>query len=139
MFGVGFTEILLILLVTLIVFGPEKIPEVARDLARIITNLKHYSDQIKQEIGLDEFTRWRGRNNYYADYLRQTSLTSEPLLTQNNSKINNRCEEGALLDSQPSGIHPPEDNMSDRIIPDEILPKQKISDPSTNDDGLNER
>ncbi len=114
MFGVGFTEILLILLVTLIVFGPEKIPEIARDLARIIASLRNYSDQIKQEIGLDEFTKWRGRNDYYTDFLKQTALPNEPLLTPTNSKINNS-----------------EINLADHIIPDVILPKQEISEPST--------
>ena len=50
MFGIGGGEFLLIILVILMLFGSDKIPEVARTLGKIIKQLKHATDDIKNEI-----------------------------------------------------------------------------------------
>ncbi len=42
-FGMGMGEILLILVVALIIWGPEKIPEIARTLGRTVRTLKKAS------------------------------------------------------------------------------------------------
>ncbi len=39
-FGIGFGEIILILIIALIVLGPGKIPEIARTLGRIVRALR---------------------------------------------------------------------------------------------------
>jgi len=39
-FGMGIGEVLLILIVALIIWGPEKIPEIARTLGRIVRTFK---------------------------------------------------------------------------------------------------
>lgn len=66
MFGIGFTEVLLIMLVVLVLFGPEQIPVITRDIARIVIKLKKYSEQIKKELGFDELARLKDVN--YLDY-----------------------------------------------------------------------
>jgi Tat protein translocase TatB subunit len=57
-FGIGFGELVLILLLALIVFGPGKLPEVARTIGRISRNLKKMSSDlttaVTKEIGLEE-------------------------------------------------------------------------------------
>lgn len=40
MFGLGMSEIILILAVALIVIGPKKLPEVAKGSVRVMLNLK---------------------------------------------------------------------------------------------------
>lgn len=50
MFGVSFTELIVIGVVILIVFGPERLPEVARNLGRMLGQLKRSSDEFKKEI-----------------------------------------------------------------------------------------
>ncbi len=40
MFGIGFTELLLILLIILLIFGASKLPEVGRGLGEGIRNFK---------------------------------------------------------------------------------------------------
>lgn len=50
MFGLGFTEILLILIVALLVFGPKRLPEVARSLGRITGDLRRTLDELRQEV-----------------------------------------------------------------------------------------
>ena len=46
MFGLGITEILLILVLALLVLGPEKLPETARQLGKITGQLKRAMDDI---------------------------------------------------------------------------------------------
>lgn len=57
--GLGGTEIVLILAVVLIFFGPKKIPELARGLGRGIREFKDATKEIKNEIdeGLDDIKK----------------------------------------------------------------------------------
>ncbi len=50
MFGLGFTEILLILGVALLVFGPEKLPEIARTLGKTMGELRRSLDEVKFDL-----------------------------------------------------------------------------------------
>jgi Tat protein translocase TatB subunit len=60
MFGnIGFPELLIILAIALLVFGPKKLPEVSKSLGRAIREFRRTSDEIKdkieQEIQASEF------------------------------------------------------------------------------------
>ncbi|WP_437882528.1 Sec-independent protein translocase protein TatB [Pseudomonas sp. LRF_L74] len=61
MFGIGFSELLLVGLVALIVFGPEKLPGAARTAGLWIGRLKRSFNAIKMEVerelGADEIRR----------------------------------------------------------------------------------
>ncbi|MFN8395189.1 MAG: twin-arginine translocase TatA/TatE family subunit [Bacteroidia bacterium] len=48
--GLGATELILILLVVLLLFGAKKIPELARGMGRGIREFKDASREIKREI-----------------------------------------------------------------------------------------
>ena len=50
MFGVGPEELVLILIIALIVLGPERMPKVARDLGRVVGELRRTSDQLREEF-----------------------------------------------------------------------------------------
>lgn len=50
MFGLGFSEILLILAVALIVFGPKKLPEAARLLGKAMGEFRRTLDEIRYEL-----------------------------------------------------------------------------------------
>jgi sec-independent protein translocase protein TatB len=54
MFGLGFSEIIIILGIALIVVGPDKLPELAQKLGRLIWQIRHTSDEFRKEIGLSE-------------------------------------------------------------------------------------
>ncbi len=49
-FDFGSGEILLILLVAFLIFGPDKIPEMARNIGKFINDIKRASEDIKTEI-----------------------------------------------------------------------------------------
>lgn len=50
MFGIGGSEFVFILIVVLLLFGSDKIPEFAKTVAKIINQVKHASDDLKSEI-----------------------------------------------------------------------------------------
>ncbi|MFW6415408.1 MAG: twin-arginine translocase TatA/TatE family subunit [Thermodesulfobacteriota bacterium] len=50
MFGIGTTEILIILVVALLVIGPTKLPEVAKSLGRGMAEFKRMSSDVKNTI-----------------------------------------------------------------------------------------
>jgi Tat protein translocase TatB subunit len=50
MFGIGFWELLVIMAVALLAFGPERLPEMARKLGRISAELKKHSDGLRREF-----------------------------------------------------------------------------------------
>jgi sec-independent protein translocase protein TatB len=53
MFDVGFSELLVIGLVALIVIGPERLPKVARTAGQWLGRLNRYVSQVKQDIDRD--------------------------------------------------------------------------------------
>lgn len=50
MFGVSFGEIAIIVIVALLVFGPDKLPEMAAQAARLLGQLRRSSDELKREF-----------------------------------------------------------------------------------------
>ncbi|MFQ5481047.1 MAG: Sec-independent protein translocase protein TatB [Thermodesulfobacteriota bacterium] len=50
MFGIGFTELLLVLVVALLVLGPDKLPEVARTVAKAYNELRRTGLDLKRTI-----------------------------------------------------------------------------------------
>ena len=58
LFGMGIGEILLILVVALVIWGPGKIPEIARTLGKTLSTLRKASldltTQVKKELDAEE-------------------------------------------------------------------------------------
>ena len=50
MFGVGLTELVVILVVALLVFGPDRLPEFARQAGRMVRQIKQFSDNARDDI-----------------------------------------------------------------------------------------
>ena len=50
MFGVGLSEIVVVVVVALLVLGPEKLPEVARQLGRTLRELRRTADDLQATL-----------------------------------------------------------------------------------------
>ncbi|HEX9901375.1 MAG TPA: TatA/E family twin arginine-targeting protein translocase [Acidobacteriota bacterium] len=59
MLGIGFPEMLLIMAIALLVFGPKKLPEIGKSLGRAIREFRRTSDELKErfeeEVHAEEF------------------------------------------------------------------------------------
>jgi Tat protein translocase TatB subunit len=59
MFGIGLPELILIMAVALIVVGPEKLPGLARSLAKGIAELKKATNTLKESLQDDDDSPWQ--------------------------------------------------------------------------------
>ena len=50
MFGIGTEELMLILVIALVVLGPERMPKLARDLGRMVGEFRKTSDDLRNEF-----------------------------------------------------------------------------------------
>ncbi len=62
MFGIGFTELLLVLVVALLVLGPDKLPEVARTLAKAYNELRRTGLDLKRTVDGMNLTATLGKS-----------------------------------------------------------------------------
>ncbi len=69
MFGIGGQEIVIIGLLFLVIFGPSKLPQMARDVGRFVNEARRSIDEFKEEItsaGDDEDDK-KSRKRYDQD------------------------------------------------------------------------
>jgi sec-independent protein translocase protein TatB len=94
MFDIGFTELMIIGLVALIVIGPEKLPRVARTVGHLAGRLQRYVSDVKadinREIELDELRKMRDSMQQAASEM-QSSVQSE--LHKTETDLNKAVEE----------------------------------------------
>jgi sec-independent protein translocase protein TatB len=93
MFDIGFSELLVIGVVALIVIGPEKLPRVARTIGHLAGRLQRYVADVKadinREIELDELRKMRDSMQQAASEM-ETSVNSE--LSKTADELNQSLE-----------------------------------------------
>ena len=77
-FGIGLPELLVILVLTLIVVGPQRLPEVAAQIGRTIREFRRYSSGVTKEL-LDAV---QDLENEYQDLRGELKSVSGELLQQ---------------------------------------------------------
>ncbi len=85
MFDVGFSEIVVIAVVALIVIGPERLPKVARTLGHLFGRMQRYVNDVKSDISremeLDELRKLQASVQDAAHAIEQT-VTKEVSATE---------------------------------------------------------
>ena len=51
----GTPELLVIFLLVLLLFGPDRLPDLARQLGKAVRQLRRASDDLKKQLNLDDF------------------------------------------------------------------------------------
>lgn len=78
MFNIGFSELILILLVAFVIVGPADLPKVARGLGRAVRYVRKMFDDFKEEAGLDETIReFKGIKRDLKDTVRDVDPTKD--------------------------------------------------------------
>ena len=93
MFDIGFSELMVIALVALIVIGPERLPRVARTLGHLAGRLQRYVSDVKadinREVELDELKKMRDSMQEAASGF-ESSVNSE--LKKTETELNQAVE-----------------------------------------------
>ena len=114
MFDIGFSELLVIGLVALIVIGPEKLPRVARTLGHLAGRMQRYVADVKadinREIELDELRKMRDSMQKAASDI-ESSVSAEVSKTQ--AELDKTAEElnqaaQSAVESKPAENKPAE-------------------------------
>ena len=113
MFDIGFSELMVIGLVALIVIGPERLPRVARTLGHLAGRLQRYVNDVKadinREVELDELRKMRDTVQQAASGF-ETSVQSE--LNKTESELNQAAEAAAGVSTEPAPLPAAEAEVS---------------------------
>ena len=81
MFDIGFPELLVILLVGLVVVGPDKLPQLIKGLTKSFRTIRSYLSQIRSQlersVGMDEI-RQDLHNEKVMENLKETQKRKKP-------------------------------------------------------------
>ena len=104
MFDIGFSELLVIGVVALVVIGPEKLPRMARTLGHLAGKLQRYVSDVKadinREIELEDLKKMRDSMQQAATDF-QSSVTSEVAKTE--AELNKTGDDlNKALEGQPA-------------------------------------
>ena len=96
MFDIGFSEIVVIAVVALIVIGPERLPKVARTLGHLFGRMQRYVNDVKADISremeLDELRKLQATVQDAAHAIEQT-VNKE--ITSTESELNSIAQTAA--------------------------------------------
>jgi sec-independent protein translocase protein TatB len=117
MFDIGFSEMMLIAIVALIVIGPQRLPKVARTLGHLFGRMQRYVNDVKSDISremeLDELKKMQASMEETArtmhDSVRQGITETEGEL--------NKVAQSAQPSAQPK-IDPYDDPFADNPPPE---------------------
>ena len=103
MFDIGFSELLVIAVVALIVIGPERLPKVARTLGHLFGRMQRYVNDVKADI-----TR-----EMELEELRKLQATVEDAARSIQSSMDKQVSETrAELDKVAEAVQPPADLLA---------------------------
>lgn len=77
MFNIGFSELIVILLVAFVIVGPKDLPKIARSLGRAVRTVKKYVKEFQDETGLGEAV----------DEFKKTSRDLEKTIRENDPTV----------------------------------------------------
>jgi sec-independent protein translocase protein TatB len=111
MFDIGFSELLVIGVVALIVIGPEKLPRMARTVGHLAGRLQRYVSDVKadinREIELEDLRKMRDSMQQAATEF-QATVQSE--LHKTGTDLNKTVED--VVKDKPESSSPPAETKS---------------------------
>jgi sec-independent protein translocase protein TatB len=125
MFDVGFSEIVVIAIVALIVIGPERLPRVARTLGHLFGRMQRYVNDVKADIAremeLDELKRLQAS---VEDAARSIEQTVKKEVTTAESELNSVAKSVADTPAEPAATPAPPSQPAETAATDEPARKR---------------
>ncbi len=111
MFDVGFSELIVIALVALIVIGPERLPKVARTLGALLGRAQRYVNDVKadiqREVDLDELKNIRSSFQDAATSVEQSVSQVGEELQAAGASLNQSISATGEAKAEPDAQAPP--------------------------------
>lgn len=106
MFDIGFSEILLVAVVALVVIGPERLPGVARNVGRYAGRLQRYVQDIKRdfnrEVEFEEIKRLQHEMETTVQSMQESMRAVETTLQQETQKHQADLTAALSVDEKPA-------------------------------------
>jgi sec-independent protein translocase protein TatB len=108
MFDIGFSEVLLIFVIALVVLGPEKLPRLASQVGRWIGRARamarQFREQLEEEVNLEEVRKahQKPQRTASAEAQSQSYATQDPPSEASSAS----SASAAASESQPQGVQP---------------------------------
>ncbi|MGI9143533.1 MAG: Sec-independent protein translocase protein TatB [Fluviibacter sp.] len=106
MFDIGFSEILLVAVVALVVIGPERLPGVARNVGRYAGRLQRYVNDIKRdfnrEVEFEEIKRLQHEMETTVQSMQESMRAVETTLQQETQKHQSDLTAALSVDEKPA-------------------------------------
>lgn len=119
MFDVGFSELIVIALVALIVIGPERLPRVARTLGALLGRAQRYVNDVKsdiqREVDLDELKSIKSTFQDAAKSVEQSVSQVGDELHAAGESLNQGISGTAENKVEPAAAQPPSAATADEI------------------------
>jgi len=99
MFDIGFSEIFLVMLVALIVIGPERLPKVARSMGQWWGRIQRYLNKVKRDVSasveLEELREAQHQVQAEADEMERSLRSAESEINHSLSMLEKELENTA--------------------------------------------
>jgi sec-independent protein translocase protein TatB len=103
MFDVGFSELLLIAVVALIVIGPERLPKVARTAGHLLGRLQRYVNDVKSDINREmQVEDLKKLQQQVADQAKSMEQSVSQQLTSVETELNQSIAQGVAEKTEPA-------------------------------------
>ena len=110
MFDVGFSELLLVAVIGLLVLGPERLPTAVRTaslwIGRIRRQFHEIKTEVEREIGADEI-RAQLRNEAIMDQLRESREALESSAREASAEVQQAVADDGKADATPRDARTP--------------------------------
>ena len=132
MFGIGFPELILIMVIALIVIGPSKLPDLARALGKGMAEFRKATQDIKDSLDIDgDLQELREAKNDLVDSV--SSIGGGPTSMVGGGKAED--DEGSQDDDANGTMRTDPENESDKEIENGSLAAEAPKEESKKDAG----